>query len=104
MDTVEYLDPEKNFVVYDNYKLHRKATNSNKMTRWRCQQCKSISITVNSDDLIVRKPNGETIHNPKKCTKYFPVQKVCIIEYERLKYEAQTDHNFSFSKRYREIL
>ncbi|RNA35029.1 Ragulator complex LAMTOR3 [Brachionus plicatilis] len=104
MDTVEYLDPEKNLVVYDNYKLHRKATNSNKTTRWRCQQCKSISITVNSDDLIVRKPNGETRHNPKKCTKYFPVQKVCIIEYERLKYEAKTDHNFSFSKRYREIL
>ncbi|CAF1025567.1 unnamed protein product [Brachionus calyciflorus] len=104
MEIAEYLDPEKNLVVYDNYKLHRKAENSNKTTRWRCEQCKSKSITVNSDDLIVRKPSRETKHNPKKCIKYFPVEKVCIKEYERLKNEAKTCNDFSFSKRCREIL
>ncbi|CAF0894177.1 unnamed protein product [Brachionus calyciflorus] len=104
MDKAEYLDPEKNLINFQNYKLNKHKINKNGTVRWRCETCKSMSITVNSDGYIVRKPKPDENHIIDKCLRMFPIQILCIKEYETLKNEAKSHLNFTFSQRYRSIL
>ncbi|RNA30016.1 hypothetical protein BpHYR1_018208 [Brachionus plicatilis] len=104
MEKVEYLDPSKHLLIFENYKFHRKENNTNGSVRWRCEACKTVSLTVDSNDNIIRKPKPNVKHIPHVCIKLFPVQKHCLPQYEFLKHEAKNDPNFNFLKRYREIL
>ncbi|CAF1014791.1 unnamed protein product [Brachionus calyciflorus] len=69
MEKVEYLDPEKSIALFQQYKLHKVTENANGTIRWRCQQCKSISITVDSDENIIRNPTKHSKHIQNVCQK-----------------------------------
>lgn len=99
MQKIEYFDHKKSIALYQNYKLHRVSSNTDGTTRFRCQTCKSVSITVNQSDLISRSPN-ETAKHTNICKMLFPIQSICLQKYESMKLQARTDPAFSFSKSY----
>ncbi|CAF0895975.1 unnamed protein product [Brachionus calyciflorus] len=103
MEKAEYLDPKRTLLVYKNFKYNVHKRNENGTIRWRCESCKSVSLTVDSEDRIIRKP--EEIHRkPKECKKMCQVELECMMQYEILKYEFGTDTKFSFANRYSELL
>ena len=105
MDTVEYLNPQKTLVIFNNYKYNLHQTNKNGTERWRCESCKSMSITVDQNGSILRKPNVQEMrHNPRVCRKMCEISLQCYKNYEILKYESGQKSKFSFANRYREML
>ncbi|RMZ97777.1 hypothetical protein BpHYR1_018012 [Brachionus plicatilis] len=78
-------------------------SNADGSVRFRCQTCKSISVTGDKTDLICRKPNASSRHLGQ-CKKYFTIQTICMKKYEEIKHDARTEVSFSFSKSYGEGL
>ncbi|RNA26485.1 hypothetical protein BpHYR1_052941 [Brachionus plicatilis] len=99
MEKIEYFDLKKCIILFDNYKLHKVASNADGSVRFRCQTCKSISVTVDKTDLIFRKPNASFRHL-SQCKKYFKIQTICMKKYEEIKHDARTEPSLSFSKSY----
>ena len=65
--TVDFLDPSKTLLLYNDFKLHKHKDNNDGASRWRCQTCKSISITINKDYRVIREPEPDARHNERKC-------------------------------------
>ncbi|CAF0894096.1 unnamed protein product [Brachionus calyciflorus] len=74
MERVEYFDPEHSIILYKQYKLHKHTENTNGIIRWRCQSCKSISVTIDKEGFIVRTPANDSNHRVNLCKKLSPVQ------------------------------
>ena len=70
MQLVEYLDPEKTLIVFDKYKLNISQKNKNGTSRWRCETCKSMSITIdNKPRYVIRAPKSDLKHDETRCEK-----------------------------------
>ena len=104
LDTIEYFNPQKTIIIYQNYKLHFNKINKNGTKRWRCEACKGITITSDKNDSIIRGPNVDAKHNAMKCLKMSPVQIICQKEYEILKHKSKNDASFKFAQCYRGVL
>ncbi|RMZ95560.1 hypothetical protein BpHYR1_038462 [Brachionus plicatilis] len=94
---VEYFDQKKSIVLFNNYKIHRVSTNSDGSMRFRCQSCKSISITVNQASIITRTPT-ETAKHTKNCKKFFPGQAICLQKYEELRTKQELIQTLALPK------
>ncbi|CAF0950217.1 unnamed protein product [Brachionus calyciflorus] len=104
MEKAEFLDPEKTLVLFEGYKLNRHLLNKDGSSRWRCEKCKSMSITIDSNQYIKRKPTQGLQHAQGVCEKYNTIQIQRLKKYESLKFVAKSNPKFNFAERYREHL
>ncbi|RMZ93105.1 hypothetical protein BpHYR1_049441 [Brachionus plicatilis] len=103
MEKIDYFDLNKCIILFYNYKLHKVASNADGSICFRCQTCKSISVTVDKTDLICRKLKASSRHLGQ-CKKYSTIQTICRKKYEEIKHDTRTEPSFSFSKGYGEGL
>ena len=102
MEKAEFLDPEKTLVLFEGYKLNCHLLNKDGSSRWRCEKCKSMSITIDLNQYIKRKPIQGLQHAHRVFEKYNPIQIQCLKKYESLKFEAKSNPKFNFAEWYRE--
>ena len=94
-----YLNSEKSKILFENYTYNIKSTFKTGEIKWRCCQCKNVTLNA-IDQLITKRPNS--IHRIKskdpsqpsnvqftKCKEMCDIEAVCEIEYSALKDKAR---------------
>jgi hypothetical protein len=79
-------DGAKTLMFYNGYKFNLYCKNKDGTVRWRCETCKSVTITTKSTTIVSMNDETHTI----KCVKMLPVEAECMIKYEDLKHMAKS--------------
>ncbi|RNA16054.1 Ragulator complex LAMTOR3 [Brachionus plicatilis] len=101
---MEFLNPEKTLGLFNNFKYNILKKNENGTIRWRCESCKSMSVTTDLDGVLTRTVDANNSHKNGKCKRLCQISIECNRQYETLKFESGNVNSFSFSHRYRELL
>ncbi|RNA13453.1 hypothetical protein BpHYR1_049529 [Brachionus plicatilis] len=59
---MEFLNPEKTLGLFDNFKYNIHKKNDNGTIRWRCESCKSMSVTTDLDGVLTRTLDANNSH------------------------------------------